>query len=146
MAPTLDRWKVINVVETLLLVDGDSATRHALKFILELNGYRIVEALNGIEALQVLGEWGADIQVALCTEDLPDMTVGQWRGQLRFLAPEIPSLILSDRERLEIAGLPVGVDCSEGLTKLPNHIRLLERLRIALDERFFANRARLTAA
>jgi DNA-binding response OmpR family regulator len=146
MLATLEHWKVIKVIETVLIVDGNPDTRQTLKLILELNGYRTVEAINGIEGLQILGEWDNEIHLALCAEELSDMTTGQWRGQLRFLSPQIPSLIISDRERNEIADMPVEFGVGISLVKLPNHIRLLERIRIALDERFFANRARLSAA
>ena len=93
--------KVIRVVDTILLVDGEPGRREALKFLLELQGYRVAEAHHGIEGLQVLCEWGADIQLALCAPDLPDMTGGEWMGQMRFLGPEIPALVLTEREALE---------------------------------------------
>jgi CheY-like chemotaxis protein len=146
MAGSLERWKVVSIVETVLVVDGDDTTRNALKLVLELNGYRVVEALHGIEALQILGEWGEDIQLAVCADELPDMTAGQWRGQVRFLGPEIPTLVLSERDREDIADMPVG-PCYGGLpAKAPMPARLLERIRAVLDERFFAMRARASAA
>lgn len=146
MAGSLERWKVVSVVETVLIVDNDDSTRDALKLVLELNGYRVVEALHGIEALQILGEWGDHIQVAICADELPDMTAGQWRGQMRFLGPDIPSLILSERDREEIADMPVGIWCGGLPSKPPVPTRLMERIRAVLDERFFATRARATAA
>ncbi|HKP98069.1 MAG TPA: response regulator, partial [Fibrobacteria bacterium] len=103
-----EKWKVVSVVESILLVDGDPATRDAMKFILELNGYRVLEARHGIEALQVLNEWSGHIQLALCASDLPDMTGPEWLSQLRFLGPEVPALLLSERDSLEVAEMAVG--------------------------------------
>jgi DNA-binding response OmpR family regulator len=146
MIGTLEYWKVVKVVETLLLVDENENTRQCLKLILELGGFRVVEALNGIEGLQILGEWGQDIQLALCTEDLPDMTSGQWRGQVRFLGPDIPSLILSDRDREEITNMPVGPKDNEQPMRSANVTRLLERIRMVLDEQFFKMRVQARAS
>ena len=156
MAGFHEHWKVRHVKETVLLVDAEDATRQAVKMVLKLNGYRVVEALTGIEGLQVLGEWGEEIHLAVCADELPDMTAGQWRGQVRFLGPEIPSIILSERDRDEIANLDIG-NQSGGKANIPSEIflpcigpqaavRLLEKIRLALDERFFTTRMRATAA
>jgi CheY-like chemotaxis protein len=140
-----EKWKVVSVVESVLLVDGDSSTRNSMKVILELNGYRVIEAHHGIEALQVLNEWGSDIQIALCAHDLPDMTGPEWMSQLRFMGPEVPALLLSERECLEVAEMalsPFG-----GMpAKPPAPARLLEKIRRALDDHFFSRCLRATAA
>ncbi len=156
MAGFREHWKIRHVKETVLLVDAEDGTRQAVKMVLKLNGYRVVEALTGIEGLQVLGEWGEDIHLAVCADELPDMTAGQWRGQVHFLGPKIPSLILSERDRDEIANLDIGNQCA-GKANTPSTIflpcigpqaavRLLEKIRLALDERFFTTRMRATAA
>lgn len=138
--------KVIRVVDTILLVDGEPGRREALKFLLELQGYRVAEAHHGIEGLQVLCEWGADIQLALCAPDLPDMTGGEWMGQMRFLGPEIPALVLTEREAIEAMDMPVG-PAYAGMPALPPApMRLLARIRQAMDNHFFAHCARATAA
>jgi two-component system cell cycle sensor histidine kinase/response regulator CckA len=146
MSGNTERWKVVSVVETILLVDGESMTRDAMKFILELNGYRVVEARHGIEALQVLHEWSGEILLALCAAELPDMTGPEWLSQLRFLGPEVPALLISERESVEVSDMPVGPWHGGLPARPPAPVRLLERIRMALDERFFAKRARAAAA
>lgn len=142
----LPKKKIVKVVDTLLLVDGDENSRSALKFLLELNGYRVAEAHHGIEGLQVLCEWGGDIQLALCAPELPDMTGGEWMGQMRFLGPEIPALLLSEREIVDAMDLAVG-PAYAGMPALPPApTRLLRRIREAMDAHFFAHCARATAA
>jgi CheY-like chemotaxis protein len=138
--------KVIRVVDTILLVDGEPGRRESLKFLLELQGYRVAEAHHGIEGLQVLCEWGEDIQLALCAPDLPDMTGGEWMGQMRFLGPEIPALVLTEREAVEAMDMPVG-PAYAGMPALPPApMRLLTRIRQAMDNHFFAHCTRATAA
>jgi DNA-binding NtrC family response regulator len=139
-------WKVVSVVETLLLVDGDAATRNAMKFLLEVSGYRVVEATRGIEATQALEEFGDRIHMALVAADLPDMGGPEWQGFARFLAPGLPVLILGERDRLEAAMTPVG-PWFGGLPALsPYPTRLLEKIRLALDEHFFSQLDRAAAA
>jgi CheY-like chemotaxis protein len=129
---------LIKVVETVLLVDGNEESRGSLKFLLELQGYRVAEAHHGIEGLQVLCEWDCDIQLALCAPELPDMTGGEWMGQMRFLGPEIPALLLTEREVVEAMDFPVG-PAYAGMPATPAvPARLLGRIRNALDEHFFA--------
>ena len=138
------KWKVVNVVESILLVDGEPATREAMKFILEVNGYRVVEAHHGIEALQVLNEWGSDIQLAVCAAELPDMTGAEWLAQLRFLGPEVPAILLSERDGVEVAELPVG---SLGMpARPPAPARLMDKIRRTLDDHFFSRCERASAA
>ncbi len=141
----LQKWKRVSVVESILLVDGEAMTRDAMKLILELNGYRVVEAHHGIEALQVLHEWGSDIQLVLCSDDLPDMTGGEWMGQLRFLGPEVPALLLSERDRVEVSEMAVG-SLGGMPAKPPAPVKLMERIRRSLDEHFFSRCERATAA
>ena len=146
MIGILKSRKTIRVIDTLLLIDGEPDRREALKFLLELQGYRVMEAHHGIEGLQVLCEWGADIQLALCAPELPDMTGGEWMGQMRFLGPEIPALLLGERELSEAMDLPVG-PAYGGLPALPPApARLMARIRDAMDAHFFAHCASTAAA
>lgn len=142
----LAKKRVIKVAETVLLVDGNEESRASLKFLLELQGYRVMEAHHGIEGLQLLCEWGRDIQIALCAPELPDMTGGEWMGQMRFLGPEIPSLLLSEREVLDAADWPVGPAYAGMPATPPGPGRLLGRMRETMDDYFFACCLRATAA
>lgn len=144
MNGNIAKWKVVSVVESILLVDGDPATRAAMKFILEVNGYRVAEAHHGIEGLQVLQEWAGDIQLVLCAEELPDMTGPEWMAQLRFLGPEVPAILLSERDSLEASEL--GVGCLGMPAKPPAPVKLMEKIRRALDDHFFSRCERSWAA
>lgn len=142
----LKTWKMVRVIDTILLVDGEADTRQALKSILEVNGYRVVEAHHGIEALQILCEWGEDIQLVLCAPELPDMTGGEWMGQMRFLGPKVPALLLTEKEMTEASDLPVGPAYAGIPAKPLAPARLMARIRNAMDNHFFARCARTVAA
>lgn len=137
---------MMSVVETLLLADGDESTRNALKFLLELGGYRVVEATRGVEATQALDEFGDKIHMAILAADLNDMTGPEWRNFARFLAPGLPVLILTERDRLEAALTPVGPWYGGLPARTPSPSRLMEKIRQALDDHFFAQLDRAAAA
>src|SRR5690242_3490645 len=43
-------------IKTILVVEDDDDTRNALAFLLETRGYAVLEAADGIDALQMLNE------------------------------------------------------------------------------------------
>jgi CheY-like chemotaxis protein len=142
--------KVLSVVETLLLVDGETTHRNALKFILELNGYRVVEATHGIEGWQILDGFGDRIHLALCAADLPDMTGPEWLSHVRIITPDLPGLLLGENERTDVGRMIVG-PWYGGMPARPPAPRavdgpgLLEKIRGALDETFFARFEKIPA-
>lgn len=142
--------KILSVVETLLLVDGETPQRNALKLLLELNGYRVVEAVHGLEGWQILDGFRDRIHMVLVAAELPDMTGPEWLAHMRVLAPDLPCLLLSERERLAVARMLVG-PWYGGLPARPPAPPvvagrgLLEAIRSALDETFFAKFEKMTA-
>src|ERR671917_2776897 len=49
--------------ETVLLVDDDAALLEVMSIVLSSEGYRVVTAADGVEALRELGEDGLDLVV-----------------------------------------------------------------------------------
>ena len=140
MEARAENWKVVNVIETLLLVDGEAAARNLAKFMLEVNGYRVVEAADGVEALMLLDQYGEHIHLALCSAELPDMTGPEWRAQVRFLAPELPVLVFAERDWVEASGLALRAASMTSRDPGPGRApgRIMEKVRYSLDERFFS--------
>jgi two-component system response regulator FlrC len=62
------------MVETVLVVEDDAALRQALVDILEMLNYRVLEAMNGRQALDVL-VWCAN-EIALVLSDLVMLEMG----------------------------------------------------------------------
>lgn len=146
MTGRIERRKVVSVVETLLLADGDENCRNALKFLLELGGYRVVEAAHGIEATQMVCEYGDRIHMALVAADLPDISGPEWLSHIRVIAPDLPVVVLRDRERMEAAMTPVGPWYGGLPARTPAPHQLLETIRSGLDAHFFARLSHSTAA
>lgn len=92
----------------VLLVDDDPAIREVLGVYLRQEGCEVLEATNGLEALQLLPQ--AD--VVILDLMLPQLTGWQVAQELRRDYPDLPLLMLTARgeETERIQGLELGAD------------------------------------
>ncbi|ADD27080.1 response regulator transcription factor [Meiothermus ruber] len=92
----------------VLLVDDDPAIREVLGVYLRQEGCEVLEATNGLEALQLLPQ--AD--VVILDLMLPQLTGWQVAQELRRDYPDLPLLMLTARgeEAERIQGLELGAD------------------------------------
>jgi CheY-like chemotaxis protein len=84
----------------ILCVDDNELELSVLKFMLSTNGYRVVSATNGQEAIAVFSE----IQVDLVLADfaLPRMNGTQLVEQLKQIAPHVPMILRGDPQKMEV--------------------------------------------
>ena len=78
---------------TLLLVDDEPNVIAGLRRLLRQDGYHILCASNGAEALQLLGSQPVDIIVA--DQRMPDMTGVEFLRQAKLLYPQTIRMVLS---------------------------------------------------
>ncbi len=94
----------------ILVVDDESRMRKLLKDFLEREGYRVIEAADGLEAMERFYE---DKEIALLILDvmMPNMDGWQVCRELRQ-ASKVPIIMLTARseERDELQGFELGVD------------------------------------
>ena len=83
------------VVERILLVDDDAAVRVTTRRLLERLDFAVVEAENGIEALEVFRARRADIAVVLSDIRMPGMDGFRLAREVRALDPAFPILFIS---------------------------------------------------
>jgi len=78
----------------VLVVDDEEPIRRAARRILELDGYRVLEAENGARAVEMLR---GDIVVDLLLADLdmPELTGEEMARQLRATRPDLKVLYVS---------------------------------------------------
>jgi CheY-like chemotaxis protein len=82
----------------ILCVDDNEQELSVLKFMLATNGYRVVSANNGQEAIGIF----ADIAVDLVLSDfaMPQMNGDQLVSRLKQIASHVPMILLGDPQKM----------------------------------------------
>jgi DNA-binding response OmpR family regulator len=113
----------------ILVVDDEKDIRNLLQMTLEENGYDVVGATNGKEALEMLKQ--ADIQLAIVDVMMPVMDGFNLVRTLREFSP-VPVIFLTSRsdEMDKVLGLSLGAD--DYLAKPFSVAELLARVKAIL--------------
>src|ERR1035441_6912572 len=82
----------------ILCVDDNEQELSVLKFMLATNGYRVVSATNGRDAIDIF----SDTQVDLVLSDfsMPQMDGSQLVDRLKQIAAHVPMILLGDPQRM----------------------------------------------
>ncbi len=78
---------------TILCVDDEEIPRTLRKLILQKQGYRVVAAASGAEALGVLD--GVDINLVLSDQMMPGMTGTELTKFVKAMRPTMPVILIS---------------------------------------------------
>ena len=79
----------------VLLVDDERSLREFVKAILHKEGFQTIEAGDGIEALNLVQEFGKDIALLLTDIRMPRMDGVSLAESVRELFPRMPVLFIS---------------------------------------------------
>ncbi len=119
--------------ETVLVVEDEDALREVTRRILARNGYQVLTAAGGPEALKTVEETTVDIDLVITDVIMPHMLGKQLAAQLADLRPRIRVLYMSGYAQPVLASqgtLDVGVTLVE---KPFSETALLEKVREVLD-------------
>jgi two-component system, cell cycle sensor histidine kinase and response regulator CckA len=97
-SPEFAEMKVHTLVrgtETVLVVEDEPAVRRASTEFLRMQGYNILEAKDGLDALDVAKQYGSAIDLVLTDVVMPNMSGGAMAEQIRHLRPGIKLLFVS---------------------------------------------------
>jgi PAS domain S-box-containing protein len=114
--------------ELILVADDEAPIRLAAKQVLEANGYRVVTAANGAEALRMFVQLRDIVRVVLADMVMPVMSGPDLVRSLRILEPRVKVVVMSGTDkdlRLEDLG-SLGV--REFLSKPSGDIQLLQAI------------------
>ena len=90
---------------TILLAEDNPSVRNSVKRVLERNHYRVREACDGRQALDVLAESDGAIRLVLADMVMPTMDGLELRRHLRDHHPRLPVLLMSGYSEEAIAHL-----------------------------------------
>ncbi len=92
---------------TILCVDDEEIPRTLRKLILEKQGYQVVTAASGAEALEMLAQNGIDL--VLSDQMMPGMTGTELTKLVKALRPAMPVVLISG-----IDEIPADADDADG--------------------------------
>jgi len=81
--------------ETVLLVEDEEQVRAVNQAMLEQLGYTVLVAADGVEALEVYRERGAEIALVVADMVMPQMRGRELYAALREMAPSVKVLLMS---------------------------------------------------
>ncbi len=87
--------------KVILCVDDNEQELSVLKFMLATNGYRVLSASNGHEAITVFAS-APQIDLVLTDTNMPQMSGGQLVERLKRMAGHVPMILLAEAQ----AGAP----------------------------------------
>lgn len=103
--------------ECILVVEDDLATRRAITDVLETSGYKVLLAADGPDALTVLEQHAADIQLVVSDMVLPHLDGEQLYQIIRKQYPEIRILIVTGHPLDDSTRSFLQMEGSDWLTK-----------------------------
>ena len=103
--------------ETVLVVEDEAALREVTKRIFTRNGYHVITAESGPEAVAIATEWPGDIHLLVTDVVMPHMLGREVAEKMRGIKPGIEVLFMSGYARPVLA--------SQG--RLDPHVALLEK-------------------
>jgi CheY-like chemotaxis protein len=111
--------------KVILCVDDNEQELSVLKFMLETNGYRVLSALNGQDALSAFADNAVDL--VLADYAMPQMNGNQLVDRLKQIASHVPMILLGDPQRM--GGEIHGADALLAKKNCSPH-ELLERIKV----------------
>jgi CheY-like chemotaxis protein len=119
-------WKPV-----ILCVDDTPSVLEGQKMLLEQNGYRVLTATNGTEAVQAFVSHSVDL--VLLDYHMPEMNGGMAAVHMKDSKPDVPVALLSGDEYLPRRDLEA-VDCF--IPKSEPIISFLKKVDYLLSQRF----------
>jgi two-component system, cell cycle sensor histidine kinase and response regulator CckA len=81
----------------ILVVDDDDLVRYLVSTLLQRDGYEILQASNGLEALMVYSSYRARLDLVLTDIDMPQMNGLELTDRIRARDPNARILLMSGR-------------------------------------------------
>jgi two-component system, cell cycle sensor histidine kinase and response regulator CckA len=120
--------------ETVLVVEDEEAVRELTCEFLKRNGYTVLEARDGIEALEIAQRYSATIHLALSDMVMPRMGGAELIGKLRAIRPKTKFAFMSGYAEYSSHETNTSVSPASVLQKPFSMASLIARVRESLAE------------
>lgn len=118
--------------KTILLVENNEIVRTFLRTVLEMNGYKVIEAENCIAAITMCNENKNAIHLLLTEVTLPEMNGIELTRLVQIVCPEMRVLYMSGYSRDNLVNDLILDDKSNHIQKPFNIDDLMEKVRAVL--------------
>jgi two-component system, cell cycle sensor histidine kinase and response regulator CckA len=119
----------------VLIVEDEAVLRATLRRRLERMGFTVLDAGDGLEAMEVFRRHQADIRLVLCDLTMPHMNGWETLAALRRLAPALPIVLMSGYDETHVMDQNDGRRADGFLAKPYEVERLRQVLAAALGPR-----------
>ncbi len=119
-------------MSNILLIDDERAIRKTLCDILEFEGYKVKEAIDGDEGLKMFQEKNYD--AVLCDIKMPRMDGIEFLDKATAINPDVPIIMVSGHGNIETAVDAVKKGAFDYISKPPDLNRMLITIRNAMDK------------
>jgi DNA-binding response OmpR family regulator len=109
----------------ILCVDDNEQELSVMSFMLATNGYRVIPATNGQEAIAAFSSEAVDL--VLADQTMPQMNGSQLIGRLKRMASHVPMILLGDPQTM--AGEMHAADAVLAKKNCSPH-EMLERIKV----------------
>jgi two-component system cell cycle sensor histidine kinase/response regulator CckA len=119
--------------ETILLVEDDPAVRQVTRSMLEEFGYTVLEAADGVAALDIFRRQREQIGLVLCDLIMPRLNGRETLVEIQKIKSDIKAIFMSGYTADIIAGKGIADAGIQLLSKPLNPGELLKKIRAVLD-------------
>lgn len=127
--------------ETILVVDDEEGLRNILVRGLREQGYRVLEAANGRQAIEVVERSGNELDLVITDVAMPELNGADLARFTLPKYPDLPFIFISGQPREALTQIAQTNDAATLLEKPFTHDRLAAVVRETLDRKTIRSRA-----
>ncbi len=126
--------KLTNSHDTVLIVEDEESLRELLKLVLEGNGIKVLQAADGVEAVEVFTAHKDEIEIVLSDLGLPRL--GGWEAflKMREINPELKGILASGFFVPEVKNEIIKSGARDFIQKPYNSAQIIKMIRNLLNE------------
>jgi PAS domain S-box-containing protein len=145
-AQSLDPAPLLGGTETILLVEDEQAVRRSTAEFLRIQGYRVLEAKDGRDALSVVQNYGAGIHLMVSDVVMPNLSGGELAKLAKELRPDMKFMFVSGYAGKTVLDHKV-VDLETNFLQKPYTLKQLSsKIRSALTDSATSSSGQTSAA